>query len=122
MAPDLPPGVFIFKSCDSTRADMTTNNRPIKVKIKDREQFQMVFPLPLDNSQGLGRFLNSIIGQTIWVKQSHSSRSRSGNVFLKDGWVIMPDWIEWFDTDQLVVPAGDGCEVLSFDHGVVVSV
>ena len=83
----------------------------IRAKIKDRNQFKQVFPLPNDSTDApeVAKFILSIIGQTINVQKL---RSRTGSFYyvsdLDSRWVIMPSWIQYFDTNELVL--SDSCE------------
>ena len=90
-------------------------------KIKDPDQFQQVFPIPVDCRPNLSKFINSIIGQTIPV---HKARSLMGSFcYVSDiypGRIIMPNWIEYFDTEELV-PASEGCiGLIVYGDGTVV--
>jgi len=94
----------------------------ISAKIKDSAQFQQVFPLPDDNEDTpeVAKFILSIIGKTIRVRKL---RSRKGSFYyvskLDSRWVIMPSWIEYFDTEKPVLP--DSCnQTLILDDGTVV--
>ena len=75
----------------------------IKVKIKDRAEFKQVFPLPRDSADApeVAKFILSIIGQTISVRKL---RSKTGSFYyisdIDTRWVIMPSWIDYFDTDK----------------------
>ncbi len=77
----------------------------IRAKIKDRDQFKQVFPLPVDGTDtpDIAKFILSIIGQTIQVKKL---RSHTGSFYyvsdIDTRYVIMPSWIEYFDTDTCV--------------------
>jgi hypothetical protein len=97
-------------------------SRYLRAKIKDRDQFKQVFPLPKDSADApeVGKFILSIIGQTISVEKL---RSKTGSFYytsdLDSRWVIMPSWIEYFDTHKLVLT--DSCvEQLILDDGTVV--
>jgi len=78
----------------------------IRAKIKDRDQFRQVFPLPRDSPDApeVAKFILSIIGETIGVKKM---RSQTGSFYyvsdIDSRWVIMPSWIEYFDTEKLVL-------------------
>ena len=75
----------------------------VLAKIKDPDQFKQVFPLPFDGDNKLARFIRSILGQTVRVRKAKSQHG--GFHYLSDidpRWVIMPSWIEYFDTDDLV--------------------
>jgi hypothetical protein len=82
-----------------------TMSQDIKAKIKDRDQFRQVYSIPVDGEDvpGVGKFILSIIGQTIPVRKL---RSRTGSFYyisdLDSRWVIMPNWIASFDTDSLL--------------------
>lgn len=76
----------------------------IRAKIKDREQFKQVFPLPVDGDNNLARFILSILGQTIKVQKHISPRGTFYYISEIDNrFVIIPNWIEYFDTDKLVL-------------------
>jgi hypothetical protein len=96
----------------------------IRAKIKNRAQFKQVFPLPVDGEDvpEVGKFILSIIGQTIPVRKL---RSNTGSFYyvseLDSRWVIMPNWIDYLDTDALVpVEVGVCVEPLVVGDGVVV--
>ena len=78
----------------------------IRAKIKDRDQFQQVFPMPRDctDAPDVAKFILSIIGKTIRVRKM---RSRTGSFYyvsdIDHRWVIMPSWIQYFNTDKLVL-------------------
>ena len=72
-------------------------------KIKDRDQFQQVFPLPIDGDNNLARFIRSILGQTVRVRKAKGQHGRFHYISdINPRWVIMPSWIEYFDTGELV--------------------
>lgn len=94
----------------------------IRAKIKDRDQFQLVFPLPVDgaNTPDIAKFILSILGQTIYVKKL---RSHTGSFYfvsdIDTRYVIMPSWIEYLDTQKLVL--SDTCvEPLIIEDGTVI--
>ena len=94
----------------------------IRAKIKDRDQFRKVFPLPVDGEDApeVGRFILSILGQTIKVQKRISPRGTFYYVSdIDTRFVIIPNWIEYFDTDKLVLT--DTCvEQLILDDGTMV--
>jgi hypothetical protein len=94
----------------------------IKAKIKDRDQFRQVFPLPVDGTDTpeVAKFILSILGQTIYVRKLRSPRGTFYYVTdIDTRFVIMPSWIEYFDTQKLVL--ADTCVVpLILDDGTVV--
>lgn len=76
----------------------------VLAKIKDQDLFELVFPLPFDGNNSLAIFIRSILGQTISVRKLKGHRE-SSFYFISDidpRWVIMPSWIDYFDTDELV--------------------
>ena len=79
----------------------------IKVKINDREQLKQVFPLPADGQEDVpevAKFILSIIGQTIQVKKLRSSTGSFHYISdIDHRFVIMPNWIEYFDMVELVL-------------------
>jgi len=94
----------------------------IRARIKDRDQFKQIFPLPVDNEDTpeVAKFILSIIGQTIHVRKLCSN---SGSFYyvsdLDTRYVIKPNWIDYFDTHNLVLP--NTCFVtLILDDGTVV--
>jgi hypothetical protein len=94
----------------------------LKAKIKDRDQFRQVFPLPVNCRPNLSQFINSIIGQTIPVRKVRSMTGSFCYVSEIDPrWVIMPNWIEYFDTEELVTTS-EGCIglVVYWDGTVIV--
>jgi hypothetical protein len=96
--------------------------RYIRAKIKDRDQFKQVFPLPVDDEDApeVGKFILSIIGQTIPVEKLRSNTGSFYYVSDRDPmFIIMPSWIDYFDTDKPVLP--DSCvESLITEDGTVV--
>ena len=95
----------------------------IKAKIKDRDQFKQVFPLPLDDEDvpEVGKFILSIIGQTIPVRKLKSPKGRFYYVSDIDSrWVIMPNWIEYLDTDKLVLTDSSVVPLVLEDGTVVI--
>ena len=95
----------------------------IRAKIKDRDQFKQVFPLPVDGQEDIpevGRFILSILGQTIKVQKRKSPKGTFYYVSDIDSrFVIIPNWIEYFDTHKLVLT--DSCvESLILEDGTVV--
>ena len=71
----------------------------IKAKIKDRDQFKRVFPLPEDgtNTPDVAKFILSILGQTIYVKKLTSQRGTFYYVSdIDTRFIIMPNWVEYF--------------------------
>jgi len=50
----------------------------------------------------IGRFIQPIIGRTFWVRPVRSQRGFSYEALHGNRYVIMPDWIEHFDTDELI--------------------
>ena len=98
----------------------------IRAKIKDRAQFQQVFPLPVDgtNTPDIAKFILSIIGMTIHVRKM---RSNTGSFYyvseIDSRFVIMPSWIEYFDTVELVpthYAFGSCVEPLVLENGSVI--
>ena len=98
----------------------------ITTKIKDRAEFKQVFPLPVDGEDvpEVGKFILSIVGQTISVRKL---RSNTGSFYyisdIDSRWVIMPSWIASFDTDSLLPThtAFDSCvEPLVLEDGTVI--
>lgn len=94
----------------------------IRAKIKDRGQFRQVFPLPVDAQEDIpevAKFILSILGQTIYVRKLKSPRGTF--YYLSDintRFVIIPNWIEYFDTEKLVLT--NACvEPLIIDNGTV---
>ena len=77
----------------------------ISVKIKDN-QFKQVFPLPVDGQEDVpdvAKFILSIIGQTMQVQKMTSGTGSFYYVSdIDQRWVIIPNWIESFDTDTCV--------------------
>ena len=79
----------------------------IKAKIKDRAQFQQVFPVPDDSTDAsdIAKFIRSILGKTIRVRKI---RSQTGSFYyvsdIDNRYVIMPSWVQYFDTHKLVLP------------------
>lgn len=94
----------------------------IRAKIKDRDQFKRVFPLPVDGEDvpEVGRFILSILGQTIKVQKRISPKGIFYYVSdIDTRFVIIPNWIEYFDTDKLVLT--DTCaDLLILEDGTVV--
>ena len=94
----------------------------IRAKIKDHDQFRQVFPLPRDGEDvpEVGKFILSIIGKTIRVSKM---KSHTGSFYyvsdIDSRWVIMPNWIQYFNTEKLVL--SDSCEQpLMLEDGTVV--
>ncbi len=94
----------------------------IRAKIKDRDQFRQVFPLPVDGTgtPDIAKFILSILGQTIYVRKLRSPRGTFYYVSdIDTRFVIMPSWIEYFDTHKLV--HADTCVVpLILEDGTVI--
>jgi len=92
----------------------------IRAKIKDRDQFNKVFPLPVDGDNNLARFILSILGQTIKVEKRISPIGTFYYVSdIDTQFVIMPNWIEYFDTYNLILT--DTCaNPLILEDGTVV--
>ena len=96
----------------------------IRAKIKDRDQFKQVFPLPVDsaNTPEVAKFILSIIGRTIRVRRMWS---QTGSFYyvsdIDSRWVIMPTWIDYFDTDKLVL-TDSIIEPMILEDGTVVSI
>ncbi len=90
----------------------------VLAKIKDPDQFKQVFPLPFSGNNKLAIFIRSILGHTISVRKLKGHRERSFHYIsdIDPRWVIMPSWIEYFDTEDLV-PA---CSVSEDCIGLVV--
>ena len=94
----------------------------LKAKIKGRDQFKQVFPLPVDSEDvpEIGKFILSIIGKTILVRKL---RSNTGSFYyvsdIDPRWVIIPNWIQYFDTEDLV-PADSCVDTLILEDGTVV--
>jgi hypothetical protein len=78
----------------------------IRAKIKDRDMLEKVFPLPRDSADApeVGKFILSIIDQTIPVRKL---RSNTGSFYyvsdIDQRFVIMPSWIEYFQMANLVL-------------------
>ena len=93
-------GLFLLVQGKSAMTDY------IRVKIKDRDQFKRVFPLPADGQEDVpdvAKFILSIIGQTIQVKKLRSSTGSFYYVSdIDHRWVIMPNWIDWFETGEMI--------------------
>jgi len=90
----------------------------LKAKIKDRDKFRKVFPLPRDSPDApeVAKFILSIIGRTIPVRKLRSNTGSFYYVSDRDSrFVIMPSWIEYVDTMELVP-----VEVHVHEDGVVV--
>jgi hypothetical protein len=99
----------------------------LQAKIKDRDHFKQVFPIPMDHDQcpAVGKFIMSIIGQTIRVRKLKSHRGTFYYVSdIDPRWVILPSWIQYFDTENLVpiCSANEDCIgfVVYWDGTVVV--
>ena len=76
-----------------------------RVRIKDREEFKKVFPLPIDNKEtpAIAGFILSIIGKSIRVRRiSNSPDSFCYLPVDDDRFIIMPNWIEYFETDGMI--------------------
>jgi hypothetical protein len=99
-----------------------TMSKYIRAKIKDRNQFKRVFPLPVDGEDipEVGKFILSILGQTITVQKRKSPKGTFYYVSdIDPRWVIIPNWIQYFDTEKPVLP--DSCvESLITEDGTVV--
>lgn len=92
----------------------------INVRIKDQDRFKQVFPLNFENNKmpGVGRFILSILGKSIWVRKIRNNPGSFCYVSLDDDrYVIMPNWIEHFETGDMIPvddcygfnePIGDG--------------
>ena len=97
----------------------------LKAKIKDRDQFKHVFPLPIDGDNNFAKFIRSILGRTVRVRKFESQNGRFHFLSNVDPrFVIMPNWIEYFDSEELV-PAGSAEEaciglVVYWDGTVIV--
>ena len=96
----------------------------IRAKIKDRDQFKRVFPLPVDGTDTpeVAKFILSILGQTIRVQKL---RSHTGSFYyvsdIDTRYVIMPSWIEYLDTVELVpVDVDAHGQVVVTEDGVAV--
>jgi hypothetical protein len=96
-----------------------------RAKIKDRDQFMLVFPLPVDGTSEVGRFILSVIGKTIQVRKMRSDRGSFYYVSDVDPrYVIIPNWIAFFDTEELLPThtAFDSCLApLILEDGTVVT-
>jgi hypothetical protein len=94
----------------------------IRAKIKDRDQFRQVFPLPVDSTDtpDIAKFILSILGQTIYIRKL---RSHTGSFYyvtdIDTRFVIMPSWIEYFDTQKLVL-ADTSVVPLILEDGTVI--
>ncbi len=78
----------------------------VRVKIKDSAQFKQVFPLPVDGTDtpDIAKFILSILGQTVYVMKLRSPRGAFYYVSdIDTRFVIMPSWIEYFDTHKPVL-------------------
>ena len=93
----------------------------IRAKIKDRDQFRQVFPLPVDGTDtpDIANFILSILGRTVYVRKLRSPKGTFYYVSdIDTRFVIMPSWIEYFDTQKLVL--ADTCVVpLILEDGTV---
>ena len=77
--------------------DMGTGDMKLKVRIRNREPFKKVFPLPIDNNEtpAIVRFILSIIGKSLWVRRVSNFPDAFCYVPVDDGrFIIMPNWIE----------------------------
>jgi hypothetical protein len=96
----------------------------IRAKIKDRDQFKQVFPLPKGstNTPDIAKFILSILGQTIKVQKRISPKGTFYYVSDIDSrFVIIPNWIEYFDTVELLPVDVDGYgQVVVLENGVAV--
>ena len=97
----------------------------IRVKIKDRDRFKQVFPLPVegvDDDSDLANFILSILGRTIRVSKM---RSQTGSFYyvsdIDPRWVIIPNWIQYFDTEDLVLSDSHEQPLVLEDGTVVVT-
>lgn len=78
----------------------------IRAKIKDRDQFKRVFPLPVEGEDipEVSKFILSIIGKTIKVQKRKSPKGTFYYISdIDTRFIIMPSWIEYFDTDKLAL-------------------
>ena len=90
---------------------MTNRDRHFKVRIKDREQFKAVFPLSFENNEmpDIGRFILSILGESIWVRKVSNHPNSFCYVPVEDDrYIIMPNWIDWYETEEMVPSLTNG--------------
>ena len=89
---------------------MVNQDLHFKVRIKNREQFRKVFPMPVDNDEtpAIFRFILSIMGKSILVRRVSNLPGSFCYVPVDDDrFIIMPNWIEYFETDEMI-PVSDG--------------
>ncbi len=80
----------------------------VLAKIKNQDRFKQVFPLPFNGDNNLARFIRSILGQNVRVRKAKGQVGRFHYVSdLNPRWIIMPSWIEYFDTEELVPACSD---------------
>jgi hypothetical protein len=88
----------------------------IKARVKTQEQIQKVYPpakywgKPLDSEHlfpSADEVIIPYLGKTVWVKKKRIDLFRFFYE-IKDtgGWVVLPDWIDHFNSMDLVPPAG----------------
>ena len=103
---------------------MIDKNGFIQARIKGAERFQQVFPLPVDSDTlpAVGQFILSIIGQDVWVRPKRHFDGSFCYENLEDGrFIIMPNWIDFFHTDQLLQTNKKAdCQALIVEGNVVV--
>ena len=94
---------------------MNKNHGYIKARIKSQGQIAMVHPYavywgkPLDETQcyrGADEIVLNFVRKTIWVKKKRQSLDEF-YYEIKDtgGLVVLPNWIAYFDSENLVPPA-----------------
>ena len=102
---------------------MTSADLHFKVRIKDREQFKKAFPIPIENDEtpAIFRFILSIMGKSILVRRVSNFPDSFCYVPVDDdSFIIMPNWIEYYETDEMIPvsnrfgiiePSDDGLDV-----------
>lgn len=94
---------------------MNEGHRYIKARLKTLERLVMVYPdaeswgKPFETGclfRSADEVILPYLGKTVWLKKK--LLDLCGFLFeIKDtnGWVVMPDWVEYFDSQDLVPPA-----------------
>jgi hypothetical protein len=91
---------------------MDEKNKYIKARIKTQKQIEKVYPSakywgrPLDSEYwhpSADEVILPYLGKTVWIRKKRNDLSRFYfEIRHTDGLVVSPDWIDYFDSGDLV--------------------
>ncbi len=94
---------------------MAGNSRYIRARIKTHKQLVKVYPeakhwgkpISIDHLfPSADEVIIPYLGKTIWLKKKRHDQCRFYyEIKDTDGFIVMPDWIDYFDSENLVSPA-----------------